>query len=111
MSVTQNRIINTVGYWNFVGGALIILFIFYITAKGELRAWINILTWQPGATPTVANNTAVKSSSNSVQGALGSIGSTVQGAATSAVNSTISNATTSATNSVTNSIGSAISGL
>jgi len=39
------------GYWNYVAGAVFLLFIFYITANGSLKAWLDILVWAPGTAP------------------------------------------------------------
>jgi len=41
------------GYWNYVAGAVIILFVLYIIKKGELQTWINLLFFNPAAAPTV----------------------------------------------------------
>jgi hypothetical protein len=39
------------GYWTFVACAIFLLFILYITGKGELKNWLDILIPAPPATP------------------------------------------------------------
>lgn len=41
------------GYWGFMVGALIFLFIFYVAGKGELKRWIDVLVWSPAPAPKV----------------------------------------------------------
>ena len=41
------------GYWTFIITAVFILFILYITGKGELTKWIDILVPAPPPAPTV----------------------------------------------------------
>ena len=40
-----------ISYWAFMMGALALLFVFYITGKGELKSWLNVLIWNPGLAP------------------------------------------------------------
>jgi hypothetical protein len=42
---------NADGYWNFIAAGVFLLFVFYITANGSLKAWLNILVWNPAAAP------------------------------------------------------------
>lgn len=41
------------GYWGFMVGSLIFLFIFYVAGKGELKRWIDVLVWSPAPAPKV----------------------------------------------------------
>ena len=52
------------GYWNFVAGVLLLLAVVYVTSKGQLPRWINLLSFVPAATPQVGGSGAA----NSAQG-------------------------------------------
>jgi hypothetical protein len=41
----------TAGYWNFAAGAIILMYIVYITAKGELGSYIQLFFYTAPGTP------------------------------------------------------------
>jgi len=78
------------GYWNFIAGALFLLFIFYVTGKGELAQWIEVLKWTPANAPTAtgasqAPGTGGEAAGSSGVGSMGLPGAGAAGAVGSAV--------------------------
>jgi hypothetical protein len=59
------------GMWNWAAGAIAVLFVIYITGKGELGAYISLLFYSPpGNAPKVATNPQQQAdpSFNAIQG-------------------------------------------
>jgi hypothetical protein len=55
------------GYWNFITGSIILMFIIYITAKGELSTYIQLFFYTP-PTPPTSNPTQAQQTGAPVQG-------------------------------------------
>ena len=49
------------GYWNFIAAMILLLMIVYVTSKGQLPQWINLLSFVPAPTPSVGGTTPAQS--------------------------------------------------
>jgi len=73
------------GYWTFMSMAIVVLFVFYVSGRGELGRWIKILVPAPAAAPKATGAGQAPSSYGSGgEGALAAPGNAVQGNTSSA---------------------------
>jgi hypothetical protein len=49
------------GYWNFVAGSIILMFLLYVAQKGHLSTWIGFFSWTAPASIGTATNTPAQS--------------------------------------------------
>jgi hypothetical protein len=72
----------TAGYWNFAAGAIILMYVIYITAKGELPSYIKLFFYTPPGAPPTSNPTKATQTGAPVTGQDGKVFQNPGGTAT-----------------------------